>query len=249
MKLGSVVSHVRHGRSYVDKRADLESIGFNFNPQSLNRRYELGKVALQTYKDLNGDMLVPAIFVVPTNDITWPIETWGMKLGSVVNSIRAGNSHVNKRADLENMGFDYSPQESGKEFPSERECRRIFEEIFEETFVKIRPEWLISSKTFEPLELDGYNEKLKTAFEYQGEHHEKLSYYNDFSEEKLFEQQERDRDKVRICADRGITLIVIPSKYNYEDPLALKNFILSELWKFKDLRYMFKYMLKTYVEV
>jgi hypothetical protein len=67
--------------------------------------------------------------------------------------------------------------------------------------------------TSELLELDGYSEKLKIAFEYQGEHHEKLHHFNNFNEGKLFEQQERDRYKVRICTERGITLIVIPSKY------------------------------------
>jgi hypothetical protein len=110
MKLGSVVNTIRGGKSHVDKRKDLESIGFNYESQSRSHGYELVKVALQTFKDLNGDMLVPKKFVVPINDITWPEETWGMKLGNVVNNIRGGNSHVKKREDLESIGFNFNPQ-------------------------------------------------------------------------------------------------------------------------------------------
>jgi hypothetical protein len=112
MNLGIAVMSIRGGKSHVDKRADLESIGFNYTSQSLRHRYELVKVALLAYKDLNGDMLVPQIFVVPTDDMTWPKETWGMNLGTVVSSIRAGTSYVGQREDLESIGFDFNPQQS-----------------------------------------------------------------------------------------------------------------------------------------
>jgi hypothetical protein len=70
--------------------------------------YELVKVALQTYKDLNGNMLVSQKFVVPTDDIIWSEETWGMKLGSVVSDIRRGESYVSKSGDLKSIGFDFN---------------------------------------------------------------------------------------------------------------------------------------------
>jgi hypothetical protein len=108
MNLGIVVKNIRRGKSCVDERADLESIGFNYNSKSLRYGYKLVQVALLTCKDLNGDMLVPARFVVPTNDIIWPEETWDMKLGSVVNDIRGEKSHVHKRADLESIGFNFN---------------------------------------------------------------------------------------------------------------------------------------------
>jgi hypothetical protein len=75
MKLGFVVNNIRGGNSYVDKREDLESIGFNYESQSRSHGYELVQVALRTYKELNGDMLVSQIFLVPTDDISWPKET------------------------------------------------------------------------------------------------------------------------------------------------------------------------------
>jgi hypothetical protein len=148
VNLGIVVSVIRAGKCYVDKWENLESIGFNYDSQSLSYGYKLVKVALQTYKDLNGDMLVPYLFIVPKDDVKWPEEAWGMKLGIVVRSIRYGNCHVDKREDLESIGFDYSPQEIGTEFPSEKECRRILEEIhFPLIFEKVRPEWLKSPIT------------------------------------------------------------------------------------------------------
>jgi hypothetical protein len=109
-KLGTLVNNIRHGKKYTKKRADLEGIGFDFNRQEIGIRYEVIKVALQTYEDLNDDMLVPRIFVVPANDIGWPEETWGMKLGTLVNNIRYGKSYTNKRGDLESIGFNYNPQ-------------------------------------------------------------------------------------------------------------------------------------------
>jgi hypothetical protein len=106
MNLGTFVNNIRAGNSHADKQGDLESIGFNFN-----RIYgfEVVKVALMKYKDLNGDVLVPQKFVVPINDISWPEETWGIKLGRDVGNIRA-KSYADKREDLESIGFDFNSQ-------------------------------------------------------------------------------------------------------------------------------------------
>jgi hypothetical protein len=118
LKLGRVVTNIRLEKGYVKNRADLESIGFNYDPQILHRRYNLVKVALQTYEDLYGDMLVPGGFVVPANDMIWPEETWDMNLGMVVTDIRRGRSYLDKRADLEGIGFDFHSQRTRYMFKS-----------------------------------------------------------------------------------------------------------------------------------
>jgi hypothetical protein len=110
MKLGTIVNNIRAGSSCSKKRLDLESIGFDFNPQVQLYRYETIRAALLKYKDLKGDMLVPQRFVVPADDVKWPKEIWSMKLGTIAMIIRRGDSCSKKRADLESIGFDFNPQ-------------------------------------------------------------------------------------------------------------------------------------------
>jgi hypothetical protein len=230
IKLGVAVKGIRVHGNYVDKRADLESIGFDYSSQSSRHGYDRIKAALLTYQVLFDDMLVPKSFVVPADDVAWPEETWSIPLGSLVSNIRCGGSHVDKRADFKSMGFDYSSQV--EDFPSEMKCREIFEELyFPSAFDKAYPPWLKSPTTSGQLQLNGYNEGLNIAFEYHGKQHEKLSYYNDNDKELFDRQQERDRFKVSKCKDKGITLIVIPQEFTFANPIAMKKFIRFELTK------------------
>ena len=110
---------------------------------------------------------------------------------------------------------------------TEEKCRKIFEEIFKVEFYKIRPKWLVNPKTNNLLELDGYNERLSLAFEYDGKFHYERHPKGD---EKSFEDQ-RDRDLVKnsLCKQNGVTLIRIP----YTENNNLDNFI-KENNKIKD---------------
>jgi hypothetical protein len=66
LKLGNVVKCIRRGTVHTDKREELESIGFIFDKQRCAHGCDLIKLALETYKALNGDLLVHQIIVVPT---------------------------------------------------------------------------------------------------------------------------------------------------------------------------------------
>ena len=68
--------------------------------------FPLVKSALQHYKMLYGNMLVPVMFTVPADGWGWPAEMWNVKLGIVVQTIRRG-SYANKRDELLEMGFCY----------------------------------------------------------------------------------------------------------------------------------------------
>jgi hypothetical protein len=103
---------------------------------------------------------------------------------------------------------------------SEQNVREIFEKIFEKEFMKIR----ISSEHDTYYELDGYNEELKLAFEYQGEQHYTELYY-DKNKDDLLRRQLRDQIKLMLCKRMGIKLIVIPYHVDKED------FISKELQK------------------
>jgi hypothetical protein len=109
---------------------------------------------------------------------------------------------------------------------TERICLEIFENMLLESFTKIRPKWLGG------LELDGYNEELNIAFEYNGKQHYKYCPFFHQGDPERFElQKQRDIKKYEICRIRGIKLIIIPYQYDYQNPTELKNFIVSELWK------------------
>lgn len=105
----------------------------------------------------------------------------------------------------------------------ERLCRKNFEAIFGAKFPNSHPEWL-RSKRGESLELDGYCEKLKLAFEYQGKHH--VIYIPYYFKTMTFERrQEYDQTKRELCKRNDITLIEIPHTVKPED---FREFILSK---------------------
>ena len=111
---------------------------------------------------------------------------------------------------------------------SEAVCREIFEKLFEQKFPKNRPEFLRRGNGHK-LELDGYNEELEIAFEYQGkQHYEYLPLFHK-TEEDFKMQQKRDRYKYRLCQKNNIVLLLIPYKFTYKDPQEMEDFIVDQL--------------------
>lgn len=97
-----------------------------------------------------------------------------------------------------------------KDGKGERTVRKIFEDIFKKKFPKIKPDWLINPSTNKRLELDGYCEELKIAFEYQGEQHYREVKGLKVDKFKLEKQQARDKIKKQLCQNKGIKLIEVP---------------------------------------
>lgn len=114
---------------------------------------------------------------------------------------------------------------------SEKLTREIFERIMSVEFPTIRPDFLKNPKTGYNLELDGYNENLKLAFEYNGEQHYKFKKYFHDTEDAFKIQREHDEFKYKKCVELGITIISIPYTFNCYDPKKLENFIKDELIK------------------
>lgn len=96
--------------------------------------------------------------------------------------------------------------------PRSRESvmREALQGMFQKPFLKVRPTFLTNPATGYPLELDAYSEELKLAAEFQGVQH--YEFPNPFhSTRAQFEaQQQRDALKVRLCADHGVRLLVVP---------------------------------------
>jgi len=114
----------------------------------------------------------------------------------------------------------------------ERFVRLVVEQLFDNEFLKIRPNWLKYPKTNRNLELDMYNESLHLAFEYNGKQHYQTMRRFRVTKKKLLEQQQRDLYKNLICKDCKITLITIPQLYDMLDPYDIKEYIEGELNKF-----------------
>ena len=96
-------------------------------------------------------------------------------------------------------------------FLREAYTRVVFEKIFQKKFIKVRPSWLRNTRG-NVMELDGFCDELKIAFEYQGEQHFGAGYYVK-DDEHLERRIEDDFQKRKICAEHGIFLVQI----NYWD--------------------------------
>ena len=104
---------------------------------------------------------------------------------------------------------------------SESLTRSIFETLLNCNFIKTRPDWLRTSKSQKSMELDGFNETLRLAFEYQGEYHYSYVFPGQDPPEKI---QERDLKKLEMCKRNGVDLIQIPYKFKGD-----RSYIVSKL--------------------
>ncbi len=116
------------------------------------------------------------------------------------------------------------------EHTREKECRTVFETLFGAEFPKSKPLWLCNSRG-NRMELDGYSESLRLAFEYQGIQH----YIREFlhsptngrrlpTEEEFAWQQQRDQEKRDLCLAHSVTLIEVPWYTK-----SLKSFIREQI--------------------
>jgi hypothetical protein len=90
LRLGSIVHTIRVQGIYLsddkpERKEWLDEIGFVWD--DFERRWEATHTALTVYKEVNGNLNVPVAFVIPSS-APWAEETWGMKLGRIVNTIR-----------------------------------------------------------------------------------------------------------------------------------------------------------------
>lgn len=107
----------------------------------------------------------------------------------------------------------------------ERLCKYIFEHLFNEKFIRCRPSFLKNDKTCKNLELDGFCEKLKIAFEYNGRQH--------FSDDSIFERSKYDDLKKDLCIKNDIKLFQINEIRSSLKYMDIVNEILSQANTFK----------------
>ncbi|MBA7520200.1 hypothetical protein ES705_12293 [subsurface metagenome] len=75
------------------------------------------------------------------------------------------------------------------------------------------------------MELDGYCDALKLAFEFNGPQH--YMFYPKYhkTQADFVRQLERDALKLKLCKQRGITLIIVPYTLDYDE---FQEFITTE---------------------
>lgn len=114
----------------------------------------------------------------------------------------------------------------------ERICRGVFESLFDDKFPKMRPVWLRNSNN-NLMELDGFNQKLKIAFEHNGAQHYKYSSHGFIkTKNELLKLQQYDNEKQKICIENNIILIIIPELGTKTPIIDLQSFIIDELKRY-----------------
>jgi hypothetical protein len=117
---------------------------------------------------------------------------------------KCSKGHIWKTS-LANLKYGCWCPECAKPGRREAWCRQVIEYLTGLKLQTVRPDWLRSPRGYR-LELDGYCEEAKLAFEHQGEQHFKEDRFN----EDLPKRQLYDRIKVSRCQELGIKLLVIP---------------------------------------
>ena len=128
---------------------------------------------------------------------------------------------------------------------SEQVCRGYFERIFKAKFPKQQPKWLVNPFSNGQMHFDGYNKRLKLAFEFNGPQH--YGFYPKYHKkyEDFVKQTERDVVKAELCKKNDISLLVVPCTLEYEE---FQEFIIKEYKKLtgKEVVNKEKYDWKTF---
>lgn len=116
--------------------------------------------------------------------------------------------------------------ECGLTYSKEKRVRIMLEYLLGFSLTKARPKWNLNPKTNHYLELDGYNEKEKFAFEFQGRHHFKE---NIFKNSNLSDIQYKDEIKLENCLKEGVKLLVIEDNTNTRTFNTLMKHLINTL--------------------
>ena len=112
----------------------------------------------------------------------------------------------------------------------ERVCRAYFEQLFENSFPKSYPKWL-RNRSGNQMELDGYCADLRIAFEHQGEQHYSVKTQFIKNKKHLQKRKKNDEDKLILCEENGVRLIVIPELFTRTELQDLQRCIYDECKK------------------
>lgn len=110
-KLGLKVGNYRYRGDYAAYRTKFEELGISDNHNNFDtRHWDHIYKALKVYKEIHGDLNIPASWSVPCRE-PWPRETWELKLGYRAHNIRYRGDFISTnsayRVLLEDLGFKF----------------------------------------------------------------------------------------------------------------------------------------------
>ena len=110
LRLGNKLNNIRMMKLHRDKKEELTAIGVCYEEQIPLRNYGWDNIslALKTYKAINGHILIPQKFIIPTESTVWPENLSGMRLGSISQGIKYYNTHSTHRDEILAMGIKYA---------------------------------------------------------------------------------------------------------------------------------------------
>jgi hypothetical protein len=125
MKLGTTISRFLKACASAKKPssrqsldcvlAQLEELGL---PEVLDwKRFLWDQVtvpAMQTYRSIHGDLLMPVSFTIPESADMWPRATWGYKLGYWTSELRRSKDKLQtyQLEDLASLDFSWNAREA-----------------------------------------------------------------------------------------------------------------------------------------
>jgi len=141
LKLGVRVAAIRSAGRYVkehpERKEELDALGFEWRLREVPQRvhvsdedFERITMALQTFKEIYGDLVVPEGFIVPSES-AWPEKTHGLELGKIAGNIRNKDrtfvASEKRETRLVKLGFSW--EETGRALYSKRRFELIYDAL------------------------------------------------------------------------------------------------------------------------
>lgn len=135
-------------------------------------------------------------------------------------NIKCSNGHIFHVSWNKMQSGRWCPVCARSRFVGEEITKQFMEFVYDAPFPKRKPKWLCYEGL--RLELDGFNELLKIAFEHDGDQH--FRHIDRFHKHISLEQMiERDKAKTRICHEHGVSLLRFKEHKN--GTLLLEQFL------------------------
>jgi hypothetical protein len=108
LKLGNLAHNLRQRKEGLSQNQldALEELGFEWGI-SVDENWRKTLTALKAYKVIHGHVRVPRCYIVPQDDIRWPEQTRGIKLGKLAHNLRQRKEGLsqNQLHALDELGF------------------------------------------------------------------------------------------------------------------------------------------------